>query len=1062
MTPPVAAEVHADNGKGHIMTDRPHINIAVNGVKVVALVDSGSSHTLLDFSVYVKLPRLTAMQPAPLLLSLTGNEVDTKGVTTVKIAGRLVDAVICNNLGVDLLIGIDFLNQAVLNFPARVLSIGGHRYPMRAGAHRVNMASVGGEVPRAQTPVVQKVLHDYSTVFSSKSTPVNVARLPPAEIHLTCETPIRQRSYRMPHSKRETVEKCIDEMLKDGIIRPSHSPYASPITLVPKKDGSTRFCVDYRKLNAVTRKDAYPLPHIQDIFDAVQGCSIFSTLDLKSGYWQVPMAHDSIEKTAFTCHKGSYEWLRLPFGLTAAPAIFQRAMNEVMAGLLGKCMLIYIDDLIVFSRTREEHADHLRQVFERLSVAGLQVKPSKCSFEKEEIDLLGYVISKDGIKPQEEKLSAIRNLAPPVDVKSVRSFLGMTGYYRSCVKDYATIALPLTELTKAKQPFVWGEEQQIAFNTLKLALTTAPILAHANPRKAYILYTDASDKAIGAILVQKNDDGMECVIAYLSHKLSETQRRWATIEREGFAVIYALKRFHPYLFGAQFEIHTDHKPLKSLFSAEIRNSKLQRWAIQISEYGAPIMYHPGKLNIRADMLSRIAAVTTADPKVQLEFTEMPTPWQVDKIDPGELYSAQKDEYQDELIEARQDVDGSTYILQNGLLHSIGEPHKNAGVYARLILPHVYRQRVIDRCHQEVGHAGYVKTLARVQECYVWKGMRRAIRVYLSHCVHCRVLTPPMEYAQRGEVPVPPRPFHTWGMDLVGPFPRDQKGQQYLLTAIDHLTGWAEAIPIASKKTANVLAAFNTHIVSRYGSPSILVTDRGGEFSSSIFEKWLAEWGIEHRMTSPYHPQTNGKCERFNGTIQALLLKLTGGNPRQWSVCLNEALLAYRTNINPDGISPYVATFGQRPRLPRCGSNPEQSGERIRNMHSACETLKKTNQDRKNRYLARESKRATILNAGMFVSVRVLQPTKGTPKWRPGFQIIDSRGPALVLRNCETGKTLQVNQQNVRRVRVAVTYDEVDPIRVKKRKARTDYPETAYPLSPTGYPHTLLNNRHASP
>ena len=772
---------------------RPHVKLPVNGCQTQALLDTGSSHTLIDYSYYsANIPCKRPLTPPPRLLSVSGDELSVVGRTIVTLAGRLVNIVVCSDLPVPLLIGIDVLKDTILDLAQQTMSFPEGSYPITLGKGTV-CDGVVGAVPKAQTPQVQAVLDKYHLVFSSKETPVVMARLPPAEIITQIDQqPIKQRGYRLPYSKRELVNQCIDEMLKDGVIQPSCSPWASPITLVPKRDGSTRFCVDYRRLNAVTQKDAHPLPHCKDVFDALHGAAVFSTLDLKSGYWQMPMSLSSIPKTAFTCLRGLFEFTRLPFGLVNAPSQFQRAMNQVLSGLIGRNCMVYIDDIVVYSKTVADHARDLEEIFERLKEVGLQLKPSKCSFELPQVELLGHVVSAEGVKPLPTKVEAIVNLAPPTSQKAVRSFLGMVGYYREHIPNYAEIALPLTELTKKNQPFVWGDEQHESFETLKQALVQAPILAHPDPAKPYTLYTDASDQAIGAILVQKDEEGVERVIAYLSHKLSGPQLRWPTIEREAYAVIYALRKFHPYLWCASFEVHTDHKPLKSLFTAEIRNTKLQRWAIQISEYGCPIKYHAGKLNIRADMLSRIASVQPDPvPQAQLLLAEVPDVWRVDGIHRDELIRAQKAEFPDEIVEAGQDDDTTPFILEGDILYSLAEPHRYAGRYPRLVLPQSFRQKVIDRCHAEVAHAAFAKTLARVQENYVWPGMRKSLRTYLAHCTRCNVLSPTNPRVLRGTLPVPPAPWHTWGMDLVGPFPRDSRGRQYLLTAVDHLTGWAE-------------------------------------------------------------------------------------------------------------------------------------------------------------------------------------------------------------------------------------------------------------------------------
>ena len=1037
----------------------------MNGIQVDALVDTGSTHTIVNSCIYDRLPRLTPLFPAPKLQSITKHVLPVRGSCCIRLANRPVDVIVCDNLGVDLLIGADLCRHAVIDFCQGYFTLGNQKFPMKLTKECLCPLMATSCFPKAPQDAINVVLEKYQDLFSSKETPVNVAgSLLPAEIHTT-GGPLKQAPYRIPFSQRQKVEECVNEMLKDGIIRPSDSPWSSPCLLIPKRDGSIRFCADYRKLNSLTRKDAHPLPLIKDVFDSVGGAKIFSTLDLRSGYWQIPMAEDSIPKTAFTCHLGLFEFLRMPFGLTNAPAIFQRAMNKVLSGLIGKCCMVYIDDIVVWSSSEEEHAHHLKQVFERIRTAGLQLKPSKCSFGLTEIELLGHSVSADGIHPLPSRIEAIKNLGPPTNVKAVRSFLGMAGYYRNFIENFATIASPLTDLTKVREPFRWGPEQQRAFDTLKTALVTAPILAHPDVSRPYILYTDASDKAIGAILVQKDDDGVERVISYLSHKLSGAQLRWATIEKEGYALIYSLKRFHAYLWGAKFEIHTDHKPLKSLFQSEIRSTKLNRWSIQIQEYQAPIFYHPGRLNVRADLLSRIAAV---EPLVESEIVtapvDVPDVWMTDRIDPEELATYQREQFPDAYVEASQDSDESSYIVEGGLLYTMAEPSKNAGRYLRLLLPQQYRQQVIDRCHAEVGHAAFLKTLSRIQEHYVWPSMRKHIRSYISNCVLCNTLAPKHPAHPRGVVPTPPAPFHTWGIDLVGPFPRDRRGRQYILSCIDHLTGWAEAIPIASKKAETVQEAFLSNIVARYGIPHILISDNGGEFTGTAFEKWLREFGVSHRLTSPYHPQCNGMTERFNAVIQKLLLKLSGGNPKKWSEYLPTALYAYRITQGQAGLSPYQAIYGQKPRLPRATMASQEEGERLQAIRLAESILHEYRSKQKETYKEQEPRRAKSLPPGTFVSVRVLNPKKGETHWQPGYQVVSSHDGALRVMELATGNLIRINQRNVREIPESKPYDEIDPIPASKGPPTLECPSSkAEPIPvveesylPTRLPVNQLN------
>ena len=1038
---------------------RPRVSIDVDGIRVRALVDTGASHSLISSRLYHKLPKIAPLGTGPTLYGLGRQRLDVEGSTFVSVGGMTQQVIVLPRLDFDLLLGIDFLRPCVIDGPQKLLVVGTKKYNLMYNNEPFQEVGATSTLPEAHLPCLKEILESYRDIFCDKQTPVKVApHLTPAHIEVDCK-PIRQKPYRLPFQKRETVESAVQEMQKEGIIRPSDSPWASPIVLVGKKDGSTRFCVDYRKLNAHTKKDAHPLPHIQDVFDQLKGAKIFSTLDLKSGYWQVPMEPQSIPKTAFTCHLGLFEFVRMPFGLTNAPAIFQRAMTKALSGLIGKICMVYIDDIVVYSSDPKEHAQHLSQVFDRLRQHGLQLKPSKCCIGMEKLELLGYIISGEGIQTQPEKVAAIQNLAPPTTVKQVQSFMGMVNYYKSFIPNLAEIAFPLTTLTKKSVRFTWNHEHQQAFDALKTALVQAPILAHPDPSKPYILYTDASDLAVGGILVQDHE-GQEKVIAYLSHKLTGSASSWPAIEKEAYAILYSLKKFHCYLYGAKFEIHTDHKPLRSLFQDEQRNSKLQRWAIQISEYGAPIMYHPGKLNIRADMLSRIACVTSSPQTNHLETPKViPTAWGTDGIDDlEELVRHQIEQFPGEREEAEADIDGSPYLVQDSILYTMSPPFKGAGVLPRAVLPQQYRQQVIDRCHQDTGHSGFPKTLLKIQEFYVWPGMRKHVKQYLENCQVCTRVAPKPEAQPRTIIPTPPRPFHTWGIDLVGPFPRDKKGRQYLMTCIDHHTGWAEAVPLRSKGSVGVQDAFMEHIVSRYGTPSVLISDNGGEFNSTPFKKWLAHAGIEHHLTSPHHPQSNGKCERFNGTLQNLIKRLSGANPRKWSEYLPDALLAYRNNPSAAGPTPYECLFGQRPRLPRAPSHPELPGERLRNVHRAREMLIKQQNRRKEKYKAGEPKNPREYVPGDMVSVRVLSPKKGETPWCPGYEVLRCFQGALLLR-APDGHEVRINQERVRLLPPELPYELVDPLPNKKDLPKVRIPEQV-PLTDLAPPSEPLIARAA--
>ncbi len=405
------------------------------------------------------------------LQGANGTPLDVRGETQIKIdhIDSPASVVIVDGISHDMIIGHDLLTagRCVLDYRQRHLDWFGRKWPVRFGGAAMGYAGIGPILPATRNAKFNQLIRENSDVLSAKGEQNGECTLPPVEIKTT-GPPISQRAYRVPLTKKKLIDEAIDEMLRDDVIRPSSSPWASPVTLVPKQDGTTRFCVDYRKVNEVTVKDQYPLPQIQEIFDQIGGSTIFSALDLKSGYWQLPVAEKDVQKTAFQCHQGHFEFKKLPFGLCNAPSAFQQTMDTVLSGLLGVCVLVYLDDLVIFSRNEEEHLVHLQLVLDQLRKYNLRLKPTKCSFGLEEINLLGYRVNAAGISTDPDKVKVIAELAPPTTVKEVRSFIGMASYYRQCVPNFSQVAEPLIALTRGKyKRFSWGEPEQAAFDQLK-------------------------------------------------------------------------------------------------------------------------------------------------------------------------------------------------------------------------------------------------------------------------------------------------------------------------------------------------------------------------------------------------------------------------------------------------------------------------------------------------------------------------------------------------------------------------------------------------------------------
>lgn len=454
---------------------------------------------------------------------------------------------------------------------------------------------------------ISTLCHEYKDIFYCEDLPLTFTNEVKHHIRTTNEDPIYIKPYRQPPQQVEEIKRQVDKLLKDNVIQESHSPWSAPVHLVPKKPDASgkvkyRMVIDYRRLNDITIDDKYPLPNIHDLFDKLGKSNYFSTLDLASGYHQIEVS--DTEKTAFSTQNGHYEFRRMPFGLKTAPATFQRTMDNVLRGLQGIHCLVYLDDILIFSNGLQEHLRKLRSVFERLRKTNLKVQLDKSEFLRKEVQYLGHTLTKDGLKPNDDKIQAVLKYPIPQTHTEIRRFLGFIGYYRRFIKDFSKITQPLSACLKKGKKVVIDEKYTESFEKCKELLVNAPILQYPDMNKRFILTTDASEVAIGAVLSQ-GPIGSDKPIAYASRTLTNTERKYSTIERELLAVKEFTKHFRPYLYGRTFDIYTDHRPLVWLYQLKEPNSKLTRWRLYLQEYDFNIIYKNGKQNLNADALSRI-------------------------------------------------------------------------------------------------------------------------------------------------------------------------------------------------------------------------------------------------------------------------------------------------------------------------------------------------------------------------------------------------------------------------------------------------------------------------
>lgn len=775
--------------------------------------------------------------------------------------------------------------------------------------------------PGPHMATCNQLLADFPEVF-----PAELPRqLPPKrtidhKIELTPDaTPPFRSVYRLAPVELQELKKQLQELLDAGYIRPSQSPYGAPVLFVKKKDGSMRMCIDYRALNKVTIKNKYPLPRIEDLFDQVRGARFFSKIDLRSAYHQVRVAEEDIPKTAFRTRYGHFEFRVLSFGLTNAPATFQTLVNDVFKPLLDNCVLVYLDDILIYSRTAEEHERHLREVLKLLRDNQLYAKWEKCELFRDQVEYLGHIICKDGIATDPAKIRAVTAWPQLRNVSDVRSFLGFVNYYRRFVSGHAAIATPLTNLLRQDQPFLWTEEAQRAFDRLKLALTTAPVLRIADPTLPFRIETDASGYAIGAALLQQDADKHWHPVAYESRKMAPAERNYPVHEQELLALIHVLKIWRHYLYGSPFEAHTDHRTLQHFQDQPNLSGRQARWSQLLQEFDVRIIYKPGKSNIVADSLSR-------RPDLKLSHVSVTQPTYLD-----ECRAAYPDDpdFGDVFLVLSNPDRPVPPALKTRLRHF---SLKNQLLYfqdGRVCVPRVssLRYKILHDSHDAAGHFGADKTYLAVHRNFFWPRLYDATCRYIASCDPCQ-RNKSINQRSAGllqPLAVPTRSWDSVSMDFITHLPVTPAGHDALLVVVDRFSKQAHFIPTSAVADAETTAAlFFDHVYRLHGLPTSIVSDRDPKFTSRFWQALFKHSGTKLAMSTANHPQTDGQTERTNRTLEEMLRGVISYDQTDWVSHLPALEFSYNNSVNATtGFTPFFLVHGAHPNTV---SSPPRSDE----------------------------------------------------------------------------------------------------------------------------------------
>ncbi|KAG1468800.1 hypothetical protein G6F56_003628 [Rhizopus delemar] len=823
-------------------------------------------------------------------------QFDQEGLATIKIANLNLEDCFLNKHQI-----VAYAEYLPSSFPtvrlSETIASVSHRTPSRPLDFK---PTLGSSLTPDQTSQMVQLLENFTDCFDSS--PTSTTPLVQHHIDTENEKPISSAPHRASAAENETINGLIDEMLQQGIIQPSRSPWSSPVVLVPKPDDTVRFCVDYRRLNTKTTKDVHPLTRIDDALHSLGNAKYFSTMDLTSSYWQIELDDESKPKSAFVCRRGLYEFVRMPFGLCSAPSTMQRLMDSVLAGLKWQTALVYLDDIICYSASFEQHLQDLREILLRLREASLKIKLSKCCFGSNRISFLGYVLSPDGLHTDPEKVRAVASFPVPTSAETLRSFLGLAGYYRSFISQFSVLAAPLHALLCADAPWVWSTKEQEAYDTLKTALLTAPVLRYPDFSRPFELHTDGACSAgIGVILCQRDPRNRRAyAIAYASRSLTPAERNYGVSEVEALAIVWGIRKFAHYLTGTKFEVVTDHHSLQflqSTRSSDLRG-RLARWALTLQQHDFTIRYRPGSQNAGPDALSRYPAASSPGSSLVCSLTA------------SDLVTAQAtDPYCKEI--RCSDPLPSGFTDESGVLFFGSRP----------VLPASQHNHAFDLLHANptTGHLGVSRTVQRFSRLFYFPNLYEWVKKRVNSCEVCQRVKNPnvtLGHTKLKHSDTTVHPFDTIAIDTFGPLPLSRSGNKYIVVIQCLFSRYVILTAVPENNdfwiTRCLLKTFAEHGIVR----SIL-SDNGKPYSGLLLKKLADHLNINQKFTPAYHPQSNGLVERFMASLRNFIVSFMDLNTHQvtWDEHLNEFQLAYNSSIHESTkFSPFSIVHGREARV----------------------------------------------------------------------------------------------------------------------------------------------------
>ena len=899
---------------------RPYVTVQVNNMSFCGLLDSGSAVTILGNNSHEPLLTLglkLSKDDTKSFIAAGGQNLIAIGYINLPIYFenklRVLKAYVIPTVTTHLILGIDFWSKFEI-CPKYLNSI---TLTDSDVTHVSNINDNTGRLcPYDNLTDTQKVSADNIIKqfedISAEKCGLGRTHLITHRIDTGDAKPIRQRCYRLSPNKQQALIEELDEMLKLGVVEPCESPWCSPVLLTPKKDGKLRFCLDSRKLNAITKKDAYRLPYMSEILDNLGNANYLSSIDLSKAFWQLPILESDRDKTAFYVpNRGSFRFVTTPFGLTNAPATQQRLVDFLFYGPeFEHAVFVFLDDIIVISPTFEHHIAMLLRVHDKLKKANLTINFAKSQFFRTELKYLGYIVNSQGLQVDPSKVDAILNYPTPTNKKEVKRFLGTASWYRRFVPNFSSIAGPLNRLTstgKKASPFAWSKEAEDSFNKLKECLITAPILSRPNYDLPFEVHTDASDYGVGALLTQ-TIDGVEHPIAYMSKSLTAQERNYSITEREALAVVVALEHWRCYLdTGKKFTVYTDHSALKWFLNLNNPTGRLARWGVRLSAFAFDIKHRRGADNVIPDALSRSCPITAIDTSYKPNNTT--------------------DEWYLNIYHGCQNSPTSfpNYTIKNDRLYRFMKSKciLNTEFEWKEVVPKELRTAIILENHAEPisGHLGIFKTYKRLTLKYYWPGMHADVLKTVTSCEVC-LAHKHRNHATLGEMGRPKscyRPFQMLSIDLVGPLPCTRKQNSYILVVTCCFSKYCLLFPIKRATAEIVTRILEENVFLIHGIPSTIVLDNGKQFVSATLKNMLSKYKVPSvHFTPKYSPHVN-TVERYNKTIITAVSTFIDSDQRVWDLLIPKVQFAINNSVNEvTGYTPSFLVHGRE--LVTCGSH----------------------------------------------------------------------------------------------------------------------------------------------